>query len=153
MKNNKSHYFFGSDERTVEKLKKNLISLYPEINISGYMCPPILDYEELMDEQWIGDLKIKDPDIIWVSLGFPKQEEFIELISKRINVKSNFVGIGGVFHWVAGSIMKAPELLANIGLEWIFRLIQEPRRLFKRYLVDNFLFIIYIIKQIIKTKR
>ncbi len=153
LKNNKSHYFFGSDERTVEKLKKNLISLYPEINISGYMCPPILDYEELMDEQWIADLKIKDPDIIWVSLGFPKQEEFIELISKRINIKSNFVGIGGVFHWVAGSIMKAPELLANIGLEWVFRLIQEPRRLFKRYLVDNFLFIIYIIKQIIKTKR
>ncbi len=134
LKNNKSHYFFGSDERTVEKLKKNLISLYPEINISGYMCPPILDYEELMDEQWIADLKIKDPDIIWVSLGFPKQEEFIELISKRINVKSNFVGIGGVFHWVAGSIMKAPELLANIGLEWVFRLIQEPRRLFKIYL-------------------
>ena len=75
------------------------------------------------------------------------------MLKKRINIKSNFVGIGGVFHWVAGSIMKAPELLANIGLEWVFRLIQEPRRLFKRYLVDNFLFIIYIIKQIIKTKR
>ncbi len=153
LKNNKSHYFFGSDERTVEKLTKNLISLYPEINISGYMCPPILDYEELMDEQWIADLKIKDPDIIWVSLGFPKQEEFIELVTKKVEIKSNFVGIGGVFHWIAGSVIKAPEILANIGLEWIFRLIQEPRRLFKRYLVDNFLFIIYIIKQIVKTKR
>ncbi len=153
LKNKTSHYFFGSDEKTIEKLKKNLIELYPEINISGYICPPFLGHEELTDDQWIDDLKNKDPDIVWVSLGFPKQEEFIALIAKRVEIKSNFVGVGGVFSWVAGSIIKAPEILANIGLEWVFRLIQEPRRLFKRYLVDNFLFIIYIIKQIIKTKR
>ena len=113
----------------------------------------MLSYKELTDDYWIDDLKNKNPDIVWVSLGFPKQEEFIELIAKKVEISSNFVGIGGVFSWVAGSIIKAPEILANIGLEWIFRLIQEPRRLFKRYLVDNFLFIIYIIKQIIKTKR
>ncbi len=153
LKNNKSHYFFGSDEETIKKLKKNLVHLYPEINISGYMCPPILSYKQLIDDEWIDDLKNKDPDIVWVSLGFPKQEEFIELIAERVEIKSNFIGIGGVFSWVAGSIIKAPEILANIGLEWVFRLMQEPRRLFKRYLVDNFLFIIYIIKQIIKTKR
>ena len=153
LKNNKSHYFFGSDEETIKKLKKNLALLYPEINISGYMCPPILSYKQLTEDQWVDDLKNKDPDIVWVSLGFPKQEEFIELVTKKVEIKSNFIGIGGVFHWVAGSVIKAPEILANIGLEWVFRLMQEPRRLFKRYLVDNFLFIIYIIKQIIKTKR
>ena len=153
LKNKTSHYFFGSDEKTIEKLKKNLIELYPEINISGYICPPVLGYKELTDDRWVDDLIDKDPDIVWVSLGFPKQEEFIELINKKVQIKSNFVGIGGVFSWVAGSIIKAPEILANIGLEWVFRLIQEPRRLFKRYLVDNFLFIIYIIKQIIKKKR
>ncbi len=152
LKNNRSHYFFGSDEETVNNLKKNLIKLYPEINISGYTCPPVLDYEELTEDKWVDDLKNKHPDIVWVSLGFPKQEEFIELMAKKIKIKSNFVGIGGVFHWVAGSVIKAPEILANIGLEWVFRLIQEPRRLFKRYLVDNFLFIIYIIKQIIEKK-
>ena len=153
LKKNTSHYFFGSDEETVEKLKKNLLALYPEINIAGYICPPLLGYKELTNDQWIDDLKNKDPDIVWVSLGFPKQEEFIELVTKKVEIKSNFVGIGGVFHWIAGSVIKAPEILANIGLEWIFRLIQEPRRLFKRYLVDNFLFINYIIKQIIKKKR
>ena len=153
LRNKKSHYFFGSDEKTIKKLKNNLVLLYPEINISGYICPPMLSYKELTDDHWIDDLKNKNPDIIWVSLGFPKQEEFIELIAKKVEIRSNFVGVGGVFSWVAGSIIKAPEILANIGLEWIFRLIQEPRRLFKRYLVDNFLFIIYIIKQIIKPKR
>ena len=153
LKKNTSHYFFGSDERTIKNLKKNLLDLYPEINIAGYTCPPVLNYKELTEDQWISDLISKDPDIVWVSLGFPKQEEFIDLVNKKIKIKSNFVGIGGVFLWVSGSIIKAPEFLANIGLEWVFRLIQEPRRLFKRYFVDNFLFIIYIIKQIIKTKR
>ena len=153
LKNKTSHYFFGSDEKTIKNIKENLTGLYPEINISGYICPPVLGYKELTDDRWVDDLIDKDPDIVWVSLGFPKQEEFIDLINKKVHIKSNFVGIGGVFSWVAGSIIKAPEILANIGLEWVFRLIQEPRRLFKRYLVDNFLFIIYIVKQIIKTKR
>ncbi len=153
LEKNTSHYFFGSDEETVQMLRKNLLTIYPEINISGYICPPVLSYEELTDEKWVRDLINKSPDIVWVSLGFPKQEEFIELVTKKNNIESNLVGIGGVFQWVAGNIIKAPEILANIGLEWLFRLIQEPRRLFKRYLVDNFLFIIYIIKQIVKTKR
>ena len=57
------------------------------------------------------------------------------------------VGIGAVFEWVAKTKIKAPELIANVGLEWLFRLVQEPKRLFRRYLIDNFLFIIYFIKQ------
>ena len=65
----------------------------------------------------------------------------------RVYINSNLVGIGGVFEWVAGTKVKAPEILANIGLEWIFRLLQEPKRLYKRYFVDNTLFIIYFINQ------
>ena len=100
----------------------------------------------------INDLIEKKPDIVWVSLGFPKQEEFIDLLLKKNDLNSNFAAVGAVFEWSAGTKVKAPEILANIGLEWIFRLVQEPRRLFKRYFVDNFLFIIYIIKQIRKPK-
>ena len=57
------------------------------------------------------------------------------------------IGIGAVFEWVAGTKYKAPEWIANLGFEWVFRLFQEPKRLFKRYLIDNILFIIYLIKQ------
>ena len=89
------------------------------------------------------------PDIVWVSLGFPKQEKFIHSVQKKYTMNSNFVGIGGVFDWVAGTKIKAPEFVANIGLEWALRLIQEPKRLFRRYLIDNFLYIIYFIKQYI----
>ena len=148
LKNNLGHYFFGGDEETVIKLKTQLLSRYPNINILGYSCPPVMNFEDLIKENYISDLKEKDPDVVWVSLGFPKQEEFIELLLKNNNINSNFAGIGAVFEWSAGTKIKAPEFFANIGLEWIFRLVQEPRRLFKRYFVDNFLFIIYIIKQI-----
>jgi len=148
LENNLSHYFFGSDEKTITKLKNQLLSQYPNINILGYSCPPIMSFEDLTEEVYIKDLKEKNADIVWVSLGFPKQEEFIDLFLKNNNINSNFAGIGAVFEWSAGTKIKAPEFFANIGLEWIFRLVQEPRRLFKRYFVDNFLFIIYIIKQI-----
>ena len=153
LENNLTHYFFGSNEVIIKKLKSKLLKKYPNLNILGYTCPPLLNYEDLTKDEYIRDLKEKKPDVVWVSLGFPKQEEFIDLLLKNNDLDSNFVAVGAVFEWSAGTKIKAPEILANIGLEWIFRLIQEPRRLFKRYFVDNFLFIIYIIKQIRKTNR
>ena len=150
LENNLSHYFFGSDELIIKKLKSELLKKYPNLIILGHTCPPYLNYKELVKSEYVNDLIEKKPDIVWVSLGFPKQEEFIDLLLKNNNLTSNFVAVGAVFEWSAGTKIKAPEILANIGLEWIFRLIQEPRRLYKRYFVDNFLFIIYIIKQIRK---
>ena len=152
LENNLSHYFFGSDELIIKKLKSELLKKYPNLIILGHTCPPYLNYKELVKSEYVNDLIEKKPDIVWVSLGFPKQEEFIDLLLKNNNLISNFVAVGAVFEWSAGTKIKAPEILANIGLEWVFRLIQEPRRLFKRYFVDNFLFIIYIIKQIRKAK-
>ena len=152
LENNLTHYFFGSDELIIKKLKSELLKKYPDLIILGHTCPPYLNYQELVNNKFVNDLIEKKPDIVWVSLGFPKQEEFINLLLKNNNLDSNFAAVGAVFEWSAGTKIKAPEILANIGLEWVFRLIQEPRRLFKRYFVDNFLFIIYIIKQIRKTK-
>ena len=88
-------------------------------------------------------------DIIWISLGFPKQEMFIDQVNKTIDTNSNFVGIGGVFEWVAGTKKKAPEWVADIGLEWLLRLVQDPKRLYKRYLIDNTLFIVYFFRQLL----
>ena len=120
---------------------------YPSINIAGYLCPPVKSYKELSKNHFVQDMIQKNPDIVWVSLGFPKQEEFIFEIKNKYEIYSNMVGVGAVFEWVAGTKFKAPEWIANLGLEWILRLIQEPKRLFRRYLIDNFLFIIYFIKQ------
>ena len=151
LSNNVSHYFFGNSEEIVLKMIESIKTKYADVNIKGFTCPPNLGYEELSDEKYIDDINAKNPDILWVSLGFPKQEKFINLIKKNNSIDTNMVGVGAVFEWVAGTKIKAPEWLANIGLEWLIRLIQEPKRLFRRYLVDNFLFIIYFIKQYIRN--
>ena len=149
LNSNLSHYFFGSSEKIVSTMIKKLEEEYSGINIVGYKCPPIMTYEELCEKEFVDNMINQNIDIIWVSLGFPKQEEFIYMLKKKYNINSNIVGVGAVFEWVAGTKIKAPEWIANIGFEWIFRLFQEPKRLFRRYLIDNFLFIIYFIKQYI----
>ena len=145
---NTRHYFFGNNEKTTLEMIKNLKNKFPNINISGYICPENLSADDLASKYKDKFIKI-DADIVWVSLGFPKQELFIEKIYNEINPDTNFVGIGGVFEWVAGTKVKAPEWLANIGLEWLFRLIQDPKRLYKRYLIDNTLFIVYFLRQVL----
>ena len=149
---NTSHYFYGGKELVVKNLIKKLEKDFPAINIAGSFSPPIRSYKELTERKYIEDIQKSSPDIIWVSLGFPKQEMFIDLLQNKYSIRSNLVGVGGVFEWVAGTKIKAPEFVANLGLEWILRLVQEPRRLFKRYFIDNFLFLYLIGKQFISKK-
>ena len=149
---NTSHYFFGSEQVVLNKLEAQLKEIFPDINIKGSFSPPLGDYHELVNEEHIKNIIEEKPDIVWVSLGFPKQELFINLLHEKYSLKSNLVGIGAVFEWVAGTKIKAPEFLANLGLEWLLRLIQEPKRLFRRYFVDNFLFLYLITKQFISKK-
>ena len=149
---NTRHYFYGSKDFVMQKLVKKLKTEFPSINIVGSFSPPVGNYEELTEEEYVKDIIDTKPDIVWVSLGFPKQELFINLFQKKYSVESNLVGIGGVFEWVAGTKLKAPEFLANLGLEWILRLVQEPKRLFRRYFVDNLLFLYLITKQYISKK-
>ena len=144
---NTSHYFFGNKEEVVARLIKNLKIDYPEIVIDGYTCPPMLEVNDLLSKygELIANL---ESSIIWISLGLPKQELFMKQLKENYKVNQNLIGVGGVFDWVAGTKKKAPEWAANLGLEWMLRLVQEPRRLAKRYFIDNFLFIIYFIKQL-----
>tara|TARA_Y100001970_G_scaffold4755_1_gene5397 strand:- start:5248 stop:5982 length:735 start_codon:yes stop_codon:yes gene_type:complete len=145
---NKRHYFFGNNEITTQQMIKKLKMMFPNILISGHTCPEQMTAEDLAIK-YKKDFQSIDADIVWVSLGFPKQELFIEKICNEVNISINFVGIGGVFDWVAGTKKKAPEWLANIGLEWLLRLIQDPRRLYKRYLIDNTLFVLYFLRQVL----
>ena len=149
---NTRHYFYGSEDLVIQKLVKKLKNDFPGINIVGSFAPPMGSYEELAEEEYAKDIIETEPDIVWVSLGFPKQELFINLFQEKYSVGSNLVGIGAVFEWVAGTKIKAPEFLANLGLEWILRLVQEPKRLFRRYFVDNLLFLYLITKQYISKK-
>ena len=143
----KKHYFFGNKDTTTLLMIDKLNAMFPEIKITGHLCPEFLSVDELVDKYKIV-FETVDADIVWVSLGFPKQEAFIDKLFNEVELSTNFIGIGAVFEWVAGTKKKAPEWVANLGLEWILRFIQEPRSLFKRYLIDNTLFILYFLRQV-----
>ena len=144
---NKSHYLFGNTPEVCELIIKKYKNYSNNVNIIGYYCPPFEDYKTLAEDEYIKEIIELKPDIIWVSLGFPKQELFIEEIRSKYRFNSNLVGVGFTFDWTAGTKAKAPEWLANLGFEWLLRLIQEPKRLFKRYMIDNTLFVFYFLKQ------
>jgi N-acetylglucosaminyldiphosphoundecaprenol N-acetyl-beta-D-mannosaminyltransferase len=150
---NTSHYFFGSTKTVLDKLIDRLEQDFPEIKIVGSFSPPVGDYEELTEQKYIRDMQNTKPDIVWVSLGFPKQENFINNLQMKYSIQSNLVGVGAVFEWVAGTKIKAPEFIANLGLEWVLRFLQEPKRLFRRYFIDNFLFLYLISKQFISNRQ
>jgi len=141
------HYFFGNNEKTTHLMINKLTQEFPDIKIAGYLCPEFLSADDLV-EKYKEEIKNIDTDLIWVSLGFPKQELFIDTLCSKLETSINFVGVGAVFEWVAGTKKKAPEWIANLGFEWLLRLFQDPKRLYKRYLIDNTLFILYFFRQV-----
>ena len=141
------HYFFGNNDEITQLMINKLTQKFPDMNIAGYLCPEVMSADDLV-ERYKKEIQSINADIIWVSLGFPKQELFIDTLCNEIETSINFVGVGAVFEWVAGTKKKAPEWIANLGFEWLLRLFQDPKRLYKRYLIDNTLFILYFLRQV-----
>ena len=141
------HYFFGNNEEITTLMINKLNQNFPDMIITGYLCPEIMSAEDLV-KRYKDEIKTVNAVIVWVSLGFPKQELFINTLCNEIDTSINFVGVGAVFEWVAGTKKKAPEWIANLGFEWLLRLFQDPKRLYKRYLIDNTLFILYFFRQV-----
>ena len=141
------HYFFGNNEETTQLMINKLTQKFPDVKIAGYLCPEFMSPNDLV-ENYKEEIACINADIIWVSLGFPKQELFIDILCNELDTSINFVGIGAVFEWVAETKKKAPEWVANLGFEWVLRLFQDPKRLYKRYLIDNTLFVLYFFRQV-----
>ncbi len=142
----KRHYFFGNNKAVTKLMIEKLTQKFPDIKIAGYLCPEFMSADDLV-QRYKDEIENINADIVWVSLGFPKQEIFIDKLCNEIDSPINYVGVGAVFEWVAGTKKKAPEWVANLGLEWVLRLVQDPKRLYKRYLIDNILFILYFLRQ------
>ena len=139
-----SHYFYGSTQDTLDKLKKKLNEKYPNMKIVGMYSPPFRKLTNKEDREIIGNINKLNPDFIWVGLGAPKQEIWMSKNSNNVNGLMIGVGAGCDYH--AGRIKRAPKWMQNISLEWLYRLTQDPKRLFKRYFYTNSKFIIYYLK-------
>jgi len=135
------HYFVGgANDAVAEAIRENLHASFPGIEIVGFEVPPFRPYEDDEFDELVSSIRAIDADVVWVGLGAPKQE----VLSHRLrtaNVASAIITIGATFDFVAGTKPRAPRLLRALGLEWVFRVMLEPRRLWRRYLFGNVQFV------------
>lgn len=137
------HFFYGSTNETLEKLKKEIEKKYPNLVIAGMYSPPFRSLTNGEDIQIINMINTTNPNFVWVGLGAPKQEKWMADHQGKIN--GFMIGVGAAFDYMAGNIQRAPAWLQKINMEWLYRLVQDPKRLFKRYWNTNTKFIWYAV--------
>jgi N-acetylglucosaminyldiphosphoundecaprenol N-acetyl-beta-D-mannosaminyltransferase len=132
----RSHFLYGGKPGAAEQLRDVLANRFPGLQIVGTYTPPfrLLNANEEQElVEMVGRLK---PDFFWVGLSTPKQEQFMARYSQLLETRL-MIGVGAAFDYLTGSIRDAPSWVKSAGLQWLHRLIQEPRRLWKRYLINN----------------
>jgi len=144
------HYFYGATESTCRILKNVLKDRFPDIIIIGEYAPPYSRSVVDEDQAVIDRINALNPDILWVGLGSPKQDFWMVRHRSRLNVPV-MIGVGAAFDFIAGVKRQAPRWMQRSGLEWLFRLCSEPKRLWKRYLIGNSKFIFLLFKSMFKV--
>lgn len=139
------HYFYGGTEDTLAALKSRLEERYPRLQIAGMYSPPFRSLTEQEDGEDIERINAADADFVWVGLGAPKQERWMAAHKDRI--KGFMVGVGAGFDYYAGKLKRAPQWMQRCSLEWLYRLLQDPKRLLRRYLVTNIRYLYLIAKE------
>ena len=143
VKNNYKHYFYGSTDETLYKLKSVIKDKYGDVNVVGMYSPPFRKLTEEEDKEIIDKINNTKPDFVWVGLGAPKQENW--MYDHKGKIDGLMIGVGAAFDYLAGNIKRAPKWMQKLNLEWLYRLLQDPVRLFTRYLYTNFKFIIHAV--------
>lgn len=143
-------YLYGGTDDVLAKLVQNLRFQFPLLKLAGWYSPPFRQLTEDEEESVIRTINESGARILWVGLGCPKQEKWMHAHRGKINCV--MVGVGAAFDFHAGAVSRAPRWMQQWGLEWCHRLAQEPRRLWKRYLVTNTLFITRAIKQLTSSQ-
>ena len=134
-----THYFYGSTEDTLSELKKAILKAYPALQIAGMYAPPFRELTKEEDEQIVAKINESKPDFVWVALGAPKQE--IWMYDHKDRVNGLMIGVGAAFDFIAGTVKRAPMWMQKLCMEWVFRIIQDPKRMIPRYLNTNFAFL------------
>ncbi len=140
--NDLKHFLFGGKQSTLDKLNSKFKNDYPDAKIVGSYSPPFGEWPEGEFEKVCRLIRDSGANHIWVGLGCPKQEYWIANNLNELPAGCYF-GVGAAFAFHAGEVPQAPALIQRFGCEWLYRMIKEPRRLFKRYLVYNSLFLYY----------
>jgi N-acetylglucosaminyldiphosphoundecaprenol N-acetyl-beta-D-mannosaminyltransferase len=134
------HYLYGGAEGVPELLAARLAERFPGLGIAGAFSPPFRPLTDAEDDEIVRRINATRPDIVWVGLSTPKQERWMASHLRRIEAPV-MVGVGAAFDFHAGLKRQAPKWIQGSGLEWLFRLATEPRRLWRRYLRNNPVFV------------
>lgn len=130
-------FFLGAGDGVANKAAQNLTNKFPKLNIVGTYSPPFgFEKDKKEIEKIINMVNKANTQILIVGLGCPKQEKFIHKYRKELNVPIS-LGLGASLDFEAGNIKRAPKWMSDNGLEWLYRLSKEPKRMFKRYIVDD----------------
>lgn len=144
--NNLKLFFFGTTPELLEKIRLKIEKDFPKTDVVGLFSPPF--NEPLNNDLYTEMINSSGANLVFVALGCPKQEKWMAQNSSKINAM--LLGVGGAFPVFAGVASRAPLFMQNTGLEWVYRLYQEPKRLFKRYLFTNSIFLFLVLKAKIK---
>ncbi|MDG3064862.1 WecB/TagA/CpsF family glycosyltransferase [Thauera mechernichensis] len=144
-------FFFGGQDDVLAILREKMLATYPGLKIGGMVSPPFRALTAEEDQVYVDQINAAGAAVLFVGLGCPKQEKWMHAHRGRINAV--MVGVGAAFDYHAGTIKRAPLWMQRYGLEWFHRLCSEPRRLWKRYLVTNTLFILGMARHGFKAHR
>lgn len=141
------HFFYGGNEGVAELLREKMLLQFPHLKVVGTFCPPFRPLTAEEKIHIITTINEANPDIVWVGLSTPKQEKWMAEHLHQLNAKV-LIGVGAAFDFHTGTKPQAPKWMQCSGLEWFFRVLTEPKRLWKRYLISNSLFIFFIVLQL-----
>lgn len=148
---NYSHFFYGTTKETLERLVKSLKKQFPKLKISGTHPSFFRELTNQDKTRVVETINNSSTDILWVGIGCPRQELWMYDFKDKLKVPV-MVGVGAAFDFLSGTKPQAPRWIRDNGFEWLFRLIIEPKRLWKRYLVGNSIFLWLFLKEFIKVK-
>jgi N-acetylglucosaminyldiphosphoundecaprenol N-acetyl-beta-D-mannosaminyltransferase len=148
-----NHYFYGGDTTTLNKLKTNIESDFPNAKVLGYSSPPFVAIDEIKSSQQIKNdivhINILKPDLIWIGISNLKQDVLMHHFVNELD-QGLMLGVGAVFLYMSGEVKKGPEWIKKLGLRWVIRVIQEPRKEWKKTVPSVLLFIKLFLTEIIK---
>jgi N-acetylglucosaminyldiphosphoundecaprenol N-acetyl-beta-D-mannosaminyltransferase len=147
-----THFLYGGVEGVADKLRDKFTRQFPWVKIVGTCTPPFHELSSVEERQLVDRIDELKPDIIWIGLGCPKQERFMSRFSPILETKLMF-GVGAAFDYHTGTIRDCAHWIKQAGLQWLHRLLQDPRRLWSRYLRNNPAFICLIALQIIGLRQ
>jgi N-acetylglucosaminyldiphosphoundecaprenol N-acetyl-beta-D-mannosaminyltransferase len=146
------NYFYGGAAGVAEKLAARLHSRFPGLNVAGMYAPPFRMLTPAEDMAIVNTINSAEPDIVWVGMSTPKQERWMAEHVGRLCAPA-LIGVGAAFDFLAGLKKQAPAWMQKSGLEWSFRLMSEPGRLWRRYLINNPLFLWLLALQALQDRR